>query len=127
MLPATRMTKRSPSPWSKMISAGTRESEQPRMMAMGDWLAAATWTRRASPVPASPRRAFSAKRRLPSRRRLSASQAGIICLPDLVDLVEEGTPGNLDADPLLVQLAHQQGMVGALLPADLEHLAVLAL
>ena len=35
MLPATRMTNRSPSPWSKTISAGTRESEQPRMIAKG--------------------------------------------------------------------------------------------
>ena len=27
--------KRSPSPWSKIISVGTRESEQPRMIAKG--------------------------------------------------------------------------------------------
>ena len=33
--PATRMTKRSPSPWSKINSAGTRESEQPRTIAKG--------------------------------------------------------------------------------------------
>jgi hypothetical protein len=37
MFPATRMTKRSPKPWSKTISAGTRESEHPRMMANGSW------------------------------------------------------------------------------------------
>jgi hypothetical protein len=35
MLPATRMTNRSPNPWSNTNSAGTRESEQPRMMANG--------------------------------------------------------------------------------------------
>src|SRR5690606_25921394 len=32
-LPATRITNRSPSPWSNTISAGTRASEQPRMIA----------------------------------------------------------------------------------------------
>ena len=36
MLPATRMTNRSPSPWSNTISAGTRESEQPSTIANGD-------------------------------------------------------------------------------------------
>ena len=40
MLPATRMTKRSPRPWSNTISAGTRESEQPRMIANGSWFGA---------------------------------------------------------------------------------------
>ncbi len=35
MLPATRMTNRSPSPWSKTNSAGARESEQPRITANG--------------------------------------------------------------------------------------------
>ena len=34
-LPATRMTKRSPSPWSNTSSAGARESEQPRTTANG--------------------------------------------------------------------------------------------
>ena len=52
MLPATRMTNRSPSPWSKTISAGTRESEQPRIMANGSW-PAATSARRASPASES--------------------------------------------------------------------------
>jgi hypothetical protein len=33
--PSTRMTKRSPKPWSKTNSAGTRESEQPRTIANG--------------------------------------------------------------------------------------------
>src|SRR5437762_9379919 len=68
MLPATRITKRSPKPWPKTSSAGTRESEQPRMIANGSWPAlgpsaglATRWT----------------KRRLPSRRRASASGAGI--------------------------------------------------
>ena len=35
MLPATRITNRSPSPWSNTSSAGTRASEQPRMIANG--------------------------------------------------------------------------------------------
>src|SRR6266446_72525 len=35
ILPATRMTNRSPKPWPKMSSAGTRESEQPSTMANG--------------------------------------------------------------------------------------------
>mmetsp|Transcript_88591 Transcript_88591/g.255544 ORF Transcript_88591/g.255544 Transcript_88591/m.255544 type:complete len:244 (-) Transcript_88591:240-971(-) len=34
--PATRTTKMSPRPWSKMISVGTRESEQPRMATQGN-------------------------------------------------------------------------------------------
>mmetsp|Transcript_9093 Transcript_9093/g.18687 ORF Transcript_9093/g.18687 Transcript_9093/m.18687 type:complete len:215 (+) Transcript_9093:501-1145(+) len=34
--PATRTTKMSPRPWSKMISVGTRESEQPRMATEGN-------------------------------------------------------------------------------------------
>ena len=54
MLPATRMTNRSPSPWSKTISAGTRESEQPRMMANGSCSAATSlrraWLARTLPV-----------------------------------------------------------------------------
>ena len=35
--PAVRMTKRSPSPMSKMISAATRESAQPKKTASGRW------------------------------------------------------------------------------------------
>ena len=37
MLPATRITNRSPRPWSKTSSTGTRESEQPRITANGFW------------------------------------------------------------------------------------------
>mmetsp|Transcript_49155 Transcript_49155/g.149641 ORF Transcript_49155/g.149641 Transcript_49155/m.149641 type:complete len:256 (-) Transcript_49155:12-779(-) len=37
-LPATRMTKMSPSPWSKTISTGTRESEQPSTATAGNCL-----------------------------------------------------------------------------------------
>mmetsp|Transcript_37305 Transcript_37305/g.98327 ORF Transcript_37305/g.98327 Transcript_37305/m.98327 type:complete len:233 (+) Transcript_37305:414-1112(+) len=37
-LPATRITKMSPKPWSKMISVGTRESEQPRIATEGNCL-----------------------------------------------------------------------------------------
>jgi len=36
-LPAMRITKRSPSPWSKTVSTGTRESEQPSTTAKGFW------------------------------------------------------------------------------------------
>ena len=35
MFPATRMTNNAPSPWPKTISAGTRASEQPSMIANG--------------------------------------------------------------------------------------------
>mmetsp|Transcript_16696 Transcript_16696/g.48467 ORF Transcript_16696/g.48467 Transcript_16696/m.48467 type:complete len:283 (-) Transcript_16696:6-854(-) len=35
-LPATRTTKRSPKPWSKIISVGTRESEQPKIATEGN-------------------------------------------------------------------------------------------
>ena len=52
MLPATRMTNRSPRPWSNTISAGTRESEQPRMMANGSCPAVSS-LRRAGPVGVS--------------------------------------------------------------------------
>ena len=38
--PATRMTNRSPKPWSNTISAGTRESEHPSTMANGFWSSA---------------------------------------------------------------------------------------
>ena len=41
-LPARRITNRSPSPWSNTSSAGTRESEQPRMIAKGCWPAASS-------------------------------------------------------------------------------------
>src|SRR6266850_645564 len=69
MLPATRMTKRSPNPCPKTSSAGTRESEQPRTMAKGCCPALGR------PVgPAT----LSTKRRLPSRRRARASWAGIM-------------------------------------------------
>ena len=50
MLPATRTTKRWPSPQSKIISAGTRESEHERMMAKGDCPSRCSSRR---PVPAS--------------------------------------------------------------------------
>ena len=77
MFPATRMTKRSPSPWSKTSSAGTRESEQPRMMAKGSCPAVSS-SRRAWLVSEPWLRVSVANRRFPSRRRSSASRAGII-------------------------------------------------
>src|ERR1700686_3805918 len=77
MLPATRMTKRSPKPWSKTISTGTRESEQPRMAANGSWLAANS-RRRARPVIASRLPMSDTNRWLPSCKSASASRAKII-------------------------------------------------
>src|SRR6185503_10100655 len=69
IFPATRITNRSPNPWPNTSSAGTRASEQPRTMANGCWLvegrAGGPWW-------------LSTKRRLPSRRRASASCAGIM-------------------------------------------------
>ncbi len=46
--PAVRMTKRSPSPMSKMISAATRESAQPKKIASGRCPRARLWRRAAS-------------------------------------------------------------------------------
>src|SRR3982074_3636637 len=79
MLPATRITKRSPSPWSKTISTGTRESEHPRMAANGSCPAVSS-ARRRGLMRDSELRVSSTKRRLPSRRRCRASRAGIIVL-----------------------------------------------
>src|SRR4051812_30246132 len=80
MLPATRITNRSPSPWSKTISAGTRESEQPRMIANGCCPAATS--ERLLPVSPSPERLRSETKRLfPSRRRARASVADTIAAP----------------------------------------------
>src|SRR5437867_8654729 len=69
MLPATRMTNRSPKPCPKTSSAGTRESEQPSTMAKGCCPALGRFV-----GPAT----LSTKRRFPSRRRASASCAGIM-------------------------------------------------
>lgn len=85
MFPATRMTNRSPRPWSKTISAGTRESEHPRMMANGSWPAANSM-RRAWLVSVSRLRTPDTKRRFPSRRRSSASRAEMIDTIALVRL-----------------------------------------
>lgn len=46
--PAVRTTNRSPSPWSKMISAARRESEQPKSTAKGFWAGAISERRSAS-------------------------------------------------------------------------------
>jgi hypothetical protein len=73
MLPATRITNRSPSPQSKMISAGTRASEQPRMMANGS-VALESFGRVAPCISASPVM-LPVKRRFPSLSRLNASRA----------------------------------------------------
>src|SRR5262245_28560018 len=77
MFPATRITNKSPKLKSKTSSAGTRESEQPRMIANGS-----------CPATSASRRALfervavsvwpATNRRLPSRRRASASMASII-------------------------------------------------
>src|SRR3954471_11880296 len=57
-----------------MISAGTRESEQPRMIANG-FCATATSRRRDAPACASVLRTSATNRRLPSRRRCRAWSA----------------------------------------------------
>src|SRR5713226_6550946 len=73
-LPATRTTKRSPTPWSKSISGGTRESAQPTITAMGCWPSARG--RKSS----GPRRGLTGapftNRSLPSRSRRSTSSGG---------------------------------------------------
>src|SRR5262245_28461172 len=85
MFPATRMTNKSPRPWLKTISAGTRESEQPRIMANGS-CPAVNSLRRAGFVSVLRIRPSEAKRRFPSRRRSSASRAEIIDAPKPVRL-----------------------------------------
>src|SRR4051812_17495597 len=68
--PAVRTTKTSPSPWSKMISAATRESEHPKMTANGCCaaLSSARWSTPCDGCSISPR----TNRSLPAR---SADQA----------------------------------------------------
>ena len=82
MFPATRMTNRSPTPWSNTISAGTRESEHPRTIAKGSCCFASSarreWLRSLARSPL-----LDAKRRLPSRRRSRASGAEIIATSSL--------------------------------------------
>src|ERR1700722_14784128 len=63
-----------------MISAGTRESEQPRMIAKGS-CATATSRRRDSPATTLPLRVSDTNRWFPARRRSRASLAGIIWSP----------------------------------------------
>jgi len=82
MFPATRMTNRSPKPWSKTISTGTRESEHPRIAANGFWPAASS-LRSAWLGCVAPLRTSDAKRRFPSRSRSSAARAGIMDDPVL--------------------------------------------
>ena len=76
MLPATRMTNRSPRPWSKTISAGTRESEQPRMTANGSWFGAVSSRRLRIGGCRLWADASAANRRLPSRRRIERVGGG---------------------------------------------------
>src|SRR5882757_9881697 len=90
MLPATRNTNRSPSPWSKMISTGTRESEHPRIVANGSWPPVSS-ARRRGLMTDSELRFSSTKRRLPARRRCKASRAGIIGSPYKTQLLKKGT------------------------------------
>src|SRR5262245_26741450 len=73
MLPATRITNRSPRPWSNTSSAGTRASEQPSTIANGS-CACVSAGRRAVLSPCR----LATKRRLPARRRSRASLAGSI-------------------------------------------------
>src|SRR4051812_28160725 len=77
MLPATRMTNRSPNPWSKISSAGTRESEHPRTMANGCCPAAKAMRREAGSAGEAVD-SFAMNRRLPAMRRDNASCADVI-------------------------------------------------
>ncbi len=77
MFPATRITNRSPRPWSKIIYAGTLESEHPRMIANGSWTTANS-RRRAWFVNVLKQETPDTNRWFPSCRILSASWANII-------------------------------------------------
>src|SRR5262249_55521211 len=75
--PPTRITKRSPTPCPKTNSGVIRESEQPRMIAIGSCFATSSF-RRAGPTRSSDGCLPAANIRLPSRSRASASTAEII-------------------------------------------------
>src|SRR5262245_51515725 len=84
-LPATRMTKRSPKPWSKTNSMGTRESLQPRIVANG-FCPVVSLLRQsllAWPWMDSP----ATKRLLPSSNRCRASAASLGLLPQSLELL----------------------------------------
>ena len=72
--PAVRTTKASPSPRSKMISAASRESEQPKITANGCWFSTSEDRREASWLGCEDSPAT--KRSLPSRSRRQA-RAGV--------------------------------------------------
>src|SRR5690554_5886282 len=72
--PAVRTTNMSPIPWSKMISAATRESAQPKMTANGCW-AYPRVARRAASCPGCSAIPLT-KRSLPAMRRCHAA-AGV--------------------------------------------------
>src|SRR6186713_109227 len=83
MFPATRITNRSPTPWSNTSSAGTRESEQPSTIANGNCLSTSE-ARRMLNDPSTLRTSL-AKRWFPSRSFSSASRAfsmmlSVVCL-----------------------------------------------
>lgn len=67
ILPATRMTNKSPTPWSNRISAGARESEHDSTMANGLWPADMSprsswlWARGQAPVKVGGRRSSMAR------------------------------------------------------------------
>src|SRR4029077_6582669 len=77
MCPATRMTNRSPNPWPKTSSAGTRESEQPRTIAKGCCPSAST-SRRVGLRAGVAAAALATNALLPACNRSSASDALII-------------------------------------------------
>src|SRR5512135_3716062 len=113
MLPATRITNRSPSPWSNTISAGTRESEQPRMIANGRCSCDGTRRRLPSGAPPAPRDCAT-KRALPARRRSSASFAVSMLCPsralaqhDVSRALARDVPRALVAERAQVEALHQ--------------------
>src|SRR5699024_8780690 len=83
MWPALRITKRSPRPWSKTTSAGTRESEQPNTSANGFWWPASSARRWGSWC--SCRLLPATSRWLPSGSRVSA-ESGVagLSIPTVV-------------------------------------------
>src|SRR6478735_2230409 len=104
--PAVRTTKTSPRPTSKMISAASRESEQPKITANGFWVSTSDERREAfwfgcedSPLT---------KRSLPSRRRRQA-RAGVRLVAMLTRL-RRGRAGRGNCDGRAgVQGAHDGG------------------
>lgn len=97
--PAERTVRRSPSPWSKTSSGGTRESTQPRTSAKGCW-ARVSWSRTDGDSCGCSCR-YVRQRRLPaiSRRRASSGVPGRPAASDAPGAAGTGAAEDGKAEP----------------------------